>query len=337
MFKEPVEVPSALEMFQDDTCARFFVNKLGNGMEQLLLRIAWDNLHQSNIEAFFTDSGAEAKRRWQPDYLKWRWQNQLCHLPDEVASLRFSTLYSRSIGAVAMWPDSGLVYSWRNVTSNLVERTAILSNGLTRFTLQSSDDPALRDSELVIENDIYMLMAQAWFLQSSRICNATVDEDTIVTIAMLLSLRGTIEGWCPALDESVPPIFLFVYPPPMTVAEYGLWDEVPPYFWSFDETGQYQMSEDEHKLWGLPVLKPKKSGIRVQSWPAHVYKSLRAWQTARGFDPTTSYWAQTLGYPELTIVEPEDQACVEVSEETNVVDSYGKKFKKGLRRLWGFK
>ncbi|KAK7056652.1 hypothetical protein VNI00_002369 [Paramarasmius palmivorus] len=110
--------------------------------------------------------------------------------------------------------------------------------------------------------------------------------------------------------EEPPPIYLFIHRYPNTISEVSSWlDEcIPTHFWSFDETGQNQMSWDECEEWGLPYLIPYFNDIFgdddaiLETWPTEVYNALREWQIVQGFDPTTADFARHLGYPELEIM-----------------------------------
>ncbi|KAK7056665.1 hypothetical protein VNI00_002382 [Paramarasmius palmivorus] len=76
----------------------------------------------------------------------------------------------------------------------------------------------------------------------------------------------------------------------------------PAYFWSFDETGQTCLSEDECEEWGIPEIKPKCIEPLLLRWPAEVYQALHDWQVVQGFDPTTADFARHLGFLEYEIL-----------------------------------
>ncbi|KAI3618812.1 hypothetical protein WG66_009492 [Moniliophthora roreri] len=95
----------------------------------------------------------------------------------------------------------------------------------------------------------------------------------------------------------------------MSVTEFVWWMDGHFYFWSFDKTGQSRMSREECERWGLPVLTvsapyqvKKCNPLKLHSWSTHIYTTLRDWQKARGFDPTTSDWARDMGLPEVEIL-----------------------------------
>ncbi|KAK7022952.1 hypothetical protein VNI00_016842 [Paramarasmius palmivorus] len=113
--------------------------------------------------------------------------------------------------------------------------------------------------------------------------------------------------------KELPLIYLFLYPPPMCISELKHWldGDVPTHFWSLDETGQSQMSDDELEEWGIPRFKPCLSptypdgALRIvclHSLPPHICKALRDWQIVQGYDPSTADYARYMGYPEYEIV-----------------------------------
>ncbi|KAK7062771.1 hypothetical protein VNI00_000260 [Paramarasmius palmivorus] len=318
-----IEVPHTLEMLQDDTSARFFSSRLQFGVERDILNLAWRYQNITTIANFLHDPAATAEIRGRhSDYPLELWK-RCTPLPNDVASLRFDTIYSGS-RAIAVWPEENPeLSSWQH-SSNLVGKTAMPGGVLTRGSFQLQVDGGdSQNHRLAVENDFMAIkLSEAWLSQFPRIC-ATLDRatDDIFGILSPHHVLLCADYWYPAPNiKRALPIFLFVYTPPMTVAEYISWIDCIPYFWSFDETGQTAMSEDERQHWGLPILTPDKhpNAIpKIISWPAHVYESLRTWQKARGFDLTTSDWARELHFPELRVIQPrKEDVRFEVVEVT---------------------
>ncbi|KAK7026110.1 hypothetical protein VNI00_015685 [Paramarasmius palmivorus] len=109
----------------------------------------------------------------------------------------------------------------------------------------------------------------------------------------------------PAPAEERPPIYLFIYPLPMSILQFVSWERgcVPTHFWSLDEDGQSEMSKAERERWQLPDLEVYPlDRMSIRSWPRYCYDALRMWQTSRGIDPTTTEFAQSLEIPELEII-----------------------------------
>ena len=90
----------------------------------------------------------------------------------------------------------------------------------------------------------------------------------------------------------------------MTVSGIESWGENRTHFWSLDENGQSEMTEEECRRWGVPGLSAWSRIVwqEVLTWPSYIYTAIRNWQVARGFDPTTADFARSCGYPELDIL-----------------------------------
>ncbi|KAJ8079978.1 hypothetical protein PM082_016804 [Marasmius tenuissimus] len=105
-----------------------------------------------------------------------------------------------------------------------------------------------------------------------------------------------------------PSCYLFVLPPPQlpdTRPDVSAWQQAPAeslYYWSLDPTGDSKMPEAQRIALGLPCFyastfrKP-----RLVHWKAEAYDLVRKWQEAKGFDPTTTDFARSMGYPILEI------------------------------------
>ncbi|KAK7054319.1 hypothetical protein VNI00_003512 [Paramarasmius palmivorus] len=91
----------------------------------------------------------------------------------------------------------------------------------------------------------------------------------------------------------------------MSISELAAWEKghVRTHFWSLDKNGQSEMSEAECRRWGLPKLALSVGFAEAYLWPTHVYPTLRQWQVARGFDPSTTDFARNLGYPEFESID----------------------------------
>ncbi|KAK1223626.1 hypothetical protein PQX77_013499 [Marasmius sp. AFHP31] len=68
------------------------------------------------------------------------------------------------------------------------------------------------------------------------------------------------------------------------------------HFWSFDEDGHSPLSEDLCQDFGLPTTFRISQFSWSYSWSNDAYDSLRQYQLLRGFDPSTTDFAQSLGY-----------------------------------------
>ncbi|KAK7045850.1 hypothetical protein VNI00_007272 [Paramarasmius palmivorus] len=96
-------------------------------------------------------------------------------------------------------------------------------------------------------------------------------------------------------------VYLFIEPPFISLTEDKSW-RTRPHFWSHNETGDPKMSEEECAWLYLPEVTVTRPNSIRHYWPEEVYKAIEEWQIARGFDPKTSDWAQSMGYPEMEVV-----------------------------------
>ncbi|KAK1235528.1 hypothetical protein PQX77_001243 [Marasmius sp. AFHP31] len=184
---------------------------------------------------------------------------------------------------------------WTN-GQGFTERKA-LENGLTRFRLEE-DGSRL---ELWLNENAGL----AWLSQSSNIfqaCGISLDDD--LSVYKLVCSYATLFGH---LDETPPksqqrrqqPIYLFIYPPPPDIHN-GETSRL--HFWSFHEDGQHRLSPELCLNCGLPIVLEVEH-LDDRSLKTNNYKLIRQYQLLRGFDPTTTDFAQHLGYDDY-IFEP---------------------------------
>ncbi|KAK1227724.1 hypothetical protein PQX77_009275 [Marasmius sp. AFHP31] len=119
------------------------------------------------------------------------------------------------------------------------------------------------------------------------------------------------------------PYYLFILPPPQlpdTTPDVVSWMQAPAeslYYWSVDPDGNSRMPEAHRMELDLPCF--RNCVDPPHSWKAEIYDLVRQWQEAKGFDPTTTDFARSLGYPIVEIL-PQDNdrfdAYVENDEST---------------------
>ncbi|EEB89314.1 hypothetical protein MPER_12602 [Moniliophthora perniciosa FA553] len=244
-----------------------------------------------------------------PD-LKYLWRNPPHYLPiDIIGGLRFDTVYSPLLEPVARWPQDSEalgLWEWDNVRG-FVEETRV-DGGLTRFKLDGQEKGVHLRATFDWEP-----FREAWLSQSSHVFHflkTTGHQENffLVDPPEQLKLQSTRREYdeLPAFSDAVKetrPIYLFLYPLPMTISELISWVDGHTHFWSFDEDGQSRIPEKEWKRWGIPILTTGVDyGIFMYSWPTHIYAALREWQIARGLDPSTVDWTRECGIPEFEII-----------------------------------
>ncbi|KAJ8079193.1 hypothetical protein PM082_021693 [Marasmius tenuissimus] len=179
--------------------------------------------------------------------------------------------------------------AWRGWRDTLPGRN-VLENGMTRFTLAGGGDVWLGwnwDAE-------WAWMAQAWSVFSAR--GISLDEDLSVfeLIYPCAELSGCLSD-SKARQRSEQPIYLFFQSLPPNL-DNG--DTSSLHFWSFDEDGQSPLSDDLCHDFGLPTELRLYQYFISRSWSHEAYSRLRQYQILRGFDPSTTDFARSLGYDE---------------------------------------
>ncbi|KAG7085927.1 hypothetical protein E1B28_003458 [Marasmius oreades] len=77
-----------------------------------------------------------------------------------------------------------------------------------------------------------------------------------------------------------------------------------PYYLFPDPDGQSVIPESRRISLGLPSFGPWVSPV-YYIWNTETYDVIRAWQEARGFDPLTTEFARSLGYPIMDPIFPD--------------------------------
>ncbi|KAK1219870.1 hypothetical protein PQX77_017393 [Marasmius sp. AFHP31] len=188
------------------------------------------------------------------------------------------------------------------------ERKA-LEDGLTRFRLEGDGS--------VLELRLNSNAERAWVSQSLNIfqaCGISLDDD--LSVYNVVYSQARLEGY---LDRSPSksqrrhqqPIYLFIYPPPPDLSK-GKTSRL--HFWSFHEHGQHRLSPESCLHFGLPI-ELKISQVINLSRKINSYKLTHQYQLLRGFDPTTTDFAQHLGYGHIFQPIHHPDRFMEVSQE----------------------
>ncbi|KAI3613054.1 hypothetical protein WG66_001556 [Moniliophthora roreri] len=111
------------------------------------------------------------------------------------------------------------------------------------------------------------------------------------------------------IASNKPTPFLFVRPVPRLSDDETMWRswaESAKYFWSFDPFGQKEMSESTRVSLGLPSFETQIE-VQFTSWDCCAYKLMERLQIFKDFDPVTTDYARSLGYPILEAVGDDDR------------------------------
>ncbi|KAF9257159.1 hypothetical protein L218DRAFT_936087 [Marasmius fiardii PR-910] len=102
------------------------------------------------------------------------------------------------------------------------------------------------------------------------------------------------------------PYYLFLIPPPRFPDGYpdiNTWKSGKHlYYWSTDPDGQSIMPESQRLSLRLPSFIPD-AWVTWYTWTSDIYDTIWAWQEMKGFDPTTTDFARSLGYPVMEVVD----------------------------------
>ncbi|KAK1226380.1 hypothetical protein PQX77_010642 [Marasmius sp. AFHP31] len=193
------------------------------------------------------------------------------------------------ISALTQTPIAVANNFWKSIGC-LVERK-VLGSGLTRFRVIGGARFVVWWNENVKE---------AWLCQALGVFHARgigLDDDLSVYRPVWRTAR--LEGY-PSHDQihcqrrSQQPIYLFLHPPPPNLLK-GNTSSL--HFWSSHEDGQKPFPPDICNDLGLPTtLRYWDHGYKSLSLSTKYYRQLAEYQRLRGFDPTTTDFAQHLGF-----------------------------------------
>ncbi|KAL0565708.1 hypothetical protein V5O48_016311 [Marasmius crinis-equi] len=171
---------------------------------------------------------------------------------------------------------------------------------MTRFTLEN-----YQTSISIWWNDVKskeIWLSQAWSVFDAIGVSLDDDLDEYRLYAAVLHLEGDLPqsaSECQLRRQQ--PIYLFVRRRDF-------------HFWSFDADGRTSLSTDMCCHLGLPVVLEERFYDTAYTWSNETYKAIRQYQIDRGFDPTTTDFAQSLEYPVYRIVPDDPAQCEEFKE-----------------------
>ncbi|KAK1215323.1 hypothetical protein PQX77_022070 [Marasmius sp. AFHP31] len=203
-------------------------------------------------------------------------------------------------------------FSWTSLHDDLSDRR-LLGNGMTRFTLASEYTLWL----LWNWDARWAWMAQAWSVFGARGISMEDDLSVYHLLFHRASLFGNVSD-SKARQQSRQPIYLFVRPLPFDLHR---GDTSSVLFWSFDEDGQSPLSHNLCLDFGLPTTFDTYQVSESYSWSNDAYDSLRQYQILRGFDPSTTDFARSLGYDKNIYQTPSDSdRFAQVNQELRLKD-----------------
>ncbi|KAF9262422.1 hypothetical protein L218DRAFT_988262 [Marasmius fiardii PR-910] len=229
-------------------------------------------------------------------------------LTEEIPSAYCSQIISSLTNSTIALHRNIYWWSWKGC----IEQGEEMPEGMTRFRLK--DDKRSIDVKSVRETTSWLSQALSIF----HTHDIRLDED--LGIYQLVSPRFTLTGTlqrsrCKRQRRQLyGPIYLFLLPSPSPVRHF--------YFWSHDPIGHIPLSRDRCKHLGLPFKLSIKVKHFRESWPTEVYKTIREYQLAGGFDPITTDFARFRRFPFFEVVPPESRFQeVEKAEDIQIKGS----------------
>ncbi|KAK7056664.1 hypothetical protein VNI00_002381 [Paramarasmius palmivorus] len=337
-------VPPTINMLEGDNSFLFLAKHKSKILDQCVLECAREQSIPAYLDGSFPNLElSEDCFTAIHDQSNWIIRRFFRKTPEQlpveiVGSLRFDTVYSSSLEPIARCPE-GRNLLWKVGTRDV--RNTLVGDGWTRCAAEVlfKSRWLYPYAELTLNCEYgFEIWEHAWLAQSSRVTSVLglVEMDlAMILTPPNLTLRGKpFSGQYVGLvaffklcdGEEPPPVYLFIHPPPTCISELISWlNGTTAYFWSFDETGQTCLSDDECEEWGIPKLELSCWGPHLLRWPAEVYQALHDWQVVQGFDPTTADFARHLGIPELEILGPTkktERRFEEIREEETGKNSY---------------
>ncbi|KAG7087985.1 hypothetical protein E1B28_012024 [Marasmius oreades] len=114
--------------------------------------------------------------------------------------------------------------------------------------------------------------------------------------------------------------YLFFHPPPHFpdgFPDIHAWRK-DFYYYSLDPDGKSVMTEYQRLSFRLPSIVPSVS-VYARSYDTDTYNLISTWQEKKGFDPTTTDFARSLGYPSMEVMysDMDDQRFDDLTEDTD--------------------
>ncbi|KAI3615570.1 hypothetical protein WG66_011807 [Moniliophthora roreri] len=312
------EVPFTVEMLNENTFTRYLCENGSSTRDMAVLTSICYNRSRAHIIAFLDPEAALRRLRvddagiFSPDF--------------SLEDLRFDTVYSNALEPIARLQEGMHAIKWFNYTSCFVEDT-VVESGMTRLRFT-------RPLQTIGDDEFFRLLVpgreveKAWLAQHHGVLTAIREAGVMCTTQHLLTFKTEISPWLvvneategrfPHLSESdtlsgaspvdplSEPIYLFLPPPPLTLARLKSWSS----YWSRDKDGERRLSKDECLRLCLPRFSRTPWPVKPElvSWPQSNYDEMYRYQLARGFDPKSTQFAESLGLPIWEPILPQKDA-----------------------------
>ncbi|KAI3614060.1 hypothetical protein WG66_010847 [Moniliophthora roreri] len=233
---------------------------------------------------------------------------------------------------IARWPGNDKV-AFRILACAFIGRHAG-----KQFTVTP---PEIRDLWVGLYHEIrpqaeWNKFADSWLLQAHGVfdrCRIQEDEWEAYSTPYAFELDFRCENEYPSprshnisVDK---PLYLFIRPRE-TIQE--SWTEGTECFWSFDPSGQEELSEDDRVSLELPFFRLQVIVLEHLYWDRTAYNAIQQLHAFNGFDHTTTDFAQSLGHPVLQVVGDETR-FEEIEEAGDLQPSCALDKSKRVKRL----
>uniref|UniRef100_A0A0W0FR58 Uncharacterized protein n=1 Tax=Moniliophthora roreri TaxID=221103 RepID=A0A0W0FR58_MONRR len=226
-----------------------------------------------------------------------------------IRGIRYSNRSTEEYGqAMIKWH-----FEFLHVLSSdvMLESSLFMDDGSLRFTVTP---PEIRDLWVGLYHEIrpqaeWNKFADSWLLQAHGVfdrCRIQEDEWEAYSTPYAFELDFRCENEYPSprshnisVDK---PLYLFIRPRE-TIQE--SWTEGTECFWSFDPSGQEELSEDDRVSLELPFFRLQVIVLEHLYWDRTAYNAIQQLHAFNGFDHTTTDFAQSLGHPVLQVVGDE--------------------------------
>ncbi|KAK7060717.1 hypothetical protein VNI00_000448 [Paramarasmius palmivorus] len=299
-----------------DTCVRYLSKTASQDLDIDVLDCALELSGEINmcINDFFGVQHQCSQACMHTIDLEWTqggeglwWRTELKgHVADKVLDflddLDFNVVYSGTqLHKLTFSKGKGRLQNLDKIRHPAFYDQTVVAGGMTRFSLDFDFDLPWSISDLAItlsSNDTAMM----WLSQAHRIFSHGTANDIDEKYG---SEHDEPFAQLDDLDTESP-VYLFVQPLPTRVSEVDAWLNSQVFFWSYDENGSTQIPGYIQRYLDLPKLTLTAPHILLRSWPKYVYDAIHTWQVARGFDPTTSDFARSLGFSTYQAASRED-------------------------------
>ncbi|KAI3619732.1 hypothetical protein WG66_002613 [Moniliophthora roreri] len=222
---------------------------------------------------------------------------------------------------IARWPKRNKqhyrLWGVEGVPKQVKEDASELSNGSVRLAVKLSDIQHLQNQDFHVyykprpqkERKMY---SYAWPMQAHSVLGEHGSQEEWEGYSLLRGFSIYFQCRNEQLSQrsskfSADKVYLFIRAVPCSSTCRSIWNawlQKPKYFWSFDPTGNEEISEAGRRSLGLPSFTTRFQ-IKHLFWSHIAYTAIRQLHISEGFDPATRDLARSLNFPLLETIGDE--------------------------------